>query len=161
MLLSRSKRRRHVAGLTLIEVLIVLGILGVLVGIGAARFSPNAARAYSNDLQALFQQARFEAIKRNAPVAVIWDSAATTFRSVEGGANPCEGESVLGTADAARYPRITIDTTFEDGRGLVWLPSGQARSCELSAFAATIARVSDGRNERVLKVSLTGKVDIE
>lgn len=146
----------------MIEALIALGILGIIVGIGAARFTPNSARAYANDLQALFQQARFESIKRNAPVAVVWDSDAVAFRSVDGGSgNPCEGDLVLGVAEAARYPRVTVDTTFEDGRGLVWIPSGQARSCELTAFAATIAKVADGKNERVLRVSMTGKVEIE
>lgn len=148
-------------GFSILELLIVLSILGILMGFGITRVGTNSARAYSNDLQALFQQARFEAIKRNVPIAVIWSLSDRSFYSVSGNVNhPCNGTLVLNRAEADRYPRVSIDTNFFDGEGLVWLPSGQARSCSFTMFAETIARIQDERQARVLTVSLTGKVTV-
>lgn len=149
-------------GFSVLELLIVLSILGILMGFAVSRVGSNAARAYSNDLQALFQQARFEAIKGNAPIAVIWSASDRTFYSVGGDANhPCKGTNVLTRAEANQYPRVSIDTDFFDGEGLVWLPSGQARSCSFTMFTETIAHIQDERQSRVLTVSLTGKVTVE
>ncbi len=149
-------------GFSLIELLISLAIIGVLAAIGAATFAPQGGRAYANDVRAVFQQARFEAVKRNVPVAVVWSVGANEFRAVLGSvATPCTQSTVLVRASPSEYARVTVDSRFNDGEGIVWLPSGQARSCSYGAFLETIAIIDDGRTEREVTVTLTGRVTIE
>lgn len=142
--------------------LIALAILGTLLGIGVSRFGSSDARAYSNDIKALVQQARFEAVKRNVPIAVTWNGASDEFRTVMGDpATPCTPIATLATAGHSNYRLAEVDPGFADGQGLVWLPSGQARSCGLGAFSPTIARVTDRSREFTVTVTLTGRVTIE
>lgn len=155
---STSTRR----GLSLIEIIIGLAIIGILTGIGAVAFAPPGGRAYANDVRAIFQQARFEAVKRNVPVAVVWDAGSDEFRSVLGSiGTPCDQTTVLTRASPREYARVTVASNFADGDGIVWLPSGQARSCGYGPFVQTIATIDDGRVEREVTVTLTGRVTIE
>lgn len=152
-------------GVTLLEGLIVVAIIGILAAIIGARYEQPGARLYANDLQALVQQARFEAVKRNVPVAVLWREADREFVSVPGTvADPCGGTDVLSAARADTYRRVqlVVEPLAEGGDGrLVWLPSGQARSCTFVGYEGAIARISDPRAERTVSVTLTGRVTIE
>jgi prepilin-type N-terminal cleavage/methylation domain-containing protein len=147
-------------GFSLIEIIVAMSILGILAAIGASAYRTPGARLYSNDVRALVQQARYEAIRQNAPVAVVWNPGLSAFQTVLGTlAQPCQDATVLNTTAATRYPRVTVDVEFVDG--LVWLPSGQARNCSYGPFSAVIATIGDGRDERVVTVTLTGRVTIE
>ncbi len=158
----RVDSSRSSQGFTLLEALIAISIIGILLGIGIPRFAGSDARAYSNDVKALVQQARFEAVKRNVPIAVVWNASADEFRTVLGTvAEPCVPGTVLATARHSEYRRVEVDPGFGDGQGIVWLPSGQARSCGLGAFSPTIARIADQNREFVVTVTLTGRVTIE
>lgn len=150
------------AGFTILELVVGLAIIGILSAIGAATFAPQGARAVSNDVRAIIQQARFEAVKRNVPVAVVWDVASEEFRAVIGSVStPCAQSTILTRASARSYARVTIDSRFANGEGIVWLPSGQARSCGYGPFLETIAIIDDGRSHREVTVTLTGRVTIE
>lgn len=147
-------------GFTLIEALIALAIIGVLASIGFSSFREPGARLFANDVRALVQQARFEAIKQNVPVAVVWSVDTSEFRTVLGTvAAPCNEDTVLNRADSARYRNVSVNVEIEDG--LVWLPSGQARSCSYGPFGEAIATVSDGNGSRQITVTLTGRVTIQ
>jgi prepilin-type N-terminal cleavage/methylation domain-containing protein len=150
------------AGFSLLEILIAIAMLGVLVGFGAMQIRARSATAYARDLKGLVQQGRFEAIKRNRPIAVIWSESAGEFRTVLGSEDqPCDPEEVLATASPANYRRLNVDSSFSDGDGIVWLPSGQARACDLGVFSEHIAVLNDGNTSRTVTVSLTGRVTIE
>lgn len=150
------------SGFSTVELLIVLAVLGILLGLGVQRFGSNGARAYSNDVRSIVQQARFEAVKRNAPVAVIWNGSANEFRTILGsGVTPCVPGSVLVTAAASRYRGVSVETEFLNGDGIVWLPSGQARSCSLGVFSPAIAEISDRNHQYNVTVTLTGRVTVE
>lgn len=156
----RRRATDHRLGVTLIEVVIVLAMLGVLLSIGAASFRPSESRLYANDVRALIQQARFEAVRRNVPVAVVWDAADDAFLTVLGNdADRCDASTVLNRATASTYRQVEVDIEFDDG--LVWLPSGTARSCNLGAFSDVIAVISDRFGSRTVTVSLTGRVTIQ
>ena len=147
-------------GITLIEIIIAMSILGILLGIGAASFRPSESRLFANDVRALIQQARFEAVRRNEPVAVVWNEADAAFLTVRGSdAQPCQPTIVLNRATATTYRRVEVDIEFDDG--LVWLPSGNARSCSYGAFSDVIAIISDNYGSRTVTVTLTGRVSIE
>ncbi len=150
------------SGVTLLEVLAVMGVLGVLLSIGALTLRTPGPQLFANDLRALVQQARHEAVKRNQPVAVLWDAQARRFvTSLPGGEVVCEMGTELAERRLAEYPRLSIETTFVDGEGVVWLPSGHARSCAMGSFERAIATISDGSTTRTVTVTLTGRVEIE
>lgn len=161
---SSASSIRCYSGITLVETIIVLAIISILVGIGASQMNGPGARTYSNDLRAAIQQARFEAIKRNVPIAVIWVEESSEFQTVQGDPDdPCVagGEDVLVRTGFSEYRRVTVNPGFGDGEGLVWLPSGHARSCSFGPFTPTIAEIRDPGNELRLTVTLTGRVTIE
>ncbi len=54
----------------------VVAIIGILAAIGIAAFRPPSARLAAQDFQALLQEARMEAIKRNRPVTIALDADA-------------------------------------------------------------------------------------
>ena len=156
--LELQVRRRW--GITVIEMMVALAVLGILLGIGATRFRAAEARLYANDVRALVQQARFEAVRRNAPIAVIWDESDSAFLTVRGSdAQPCEPTEVINRASAETYRRVSVDIEFDDG--LVWLPSGSARSCGYGSFSEVIAIVADNYGSRRVTVTLTGRVTVE
>jgi len=149
-------------GFSLIEMLIALAIIGILLAVGVSRFGSNSARAYTNDVKAIVQQARFEAVKRNVPVSVVWNSGSDEFRTVLGTASsPCTAGTILAIASHQQYRGVVVDSSFADGDGVVWLPSGQARSCGLGPFSPTIAEISDSSRSFTLTVTLTGRVTVE
>lgn len=61
-------------GFSLAEVLMALAILGILLSLGFSQLKPPAARALAGSVKTVIQQARFEAIKRNRAVTVIFHS---------------------------------------------------------------------------------------
>lgn len=67
------------AGLTLVEILVILSILGMLAAISGnalMKYLPRADLKYAaRTITSLCQHARMEAIKRNAPVALIFNQA--------------------------------------------------------------------------------------
>lgn len=164
-ILSLPGDRRPSQGFSLIEMLIALSILGILIAIGAMSFGSQGARAYSNDVRALIQQARFEAVKLNTPIAVVWNQGEQEFRSLrydsDSSGPPCEGPITISRANFKEYRGVVVEPGFDHGDGIVWIPSGQARSCSMGAFTPTIARVSDRQRSLEVTVSLTGRVTIE
>src|SRR5690606_15290217 len=114
------------------------------------------------DVRAIVQQARFEAVKRNVPVSVVWNAGNSEFRTVLGSSGtPCLEGSVLATASHQPYRGVTVSSSFADGDGVVWLPSGQARSCGLGAFSPSIAQISDSSRSYTVTVTLTGRVIVD
>ena len=69
---AADRRRR---GVTLVELLISIGIIGILLSLTSFLRTPSST-VFARDAQSLYQQARLEAVKRNRPVAVIWDADA-------------------------------------------------------------------------------------
>ena len=143
--------------------MVALAVLAVLAGIGAVNLRTPGPQLFANDLRALVQQARHEAVKRNQPIAVRWDAAGARFVTTvpENASAPCAAGSEIAQRRLDEYPRLSITTTFVDGEGVVWLPSGHARSCQLMAFERAIATIRDGSSERTVVVTLTGRVEIQ
>ena len=155
----QSESRR---GFSVIELLIALSILGILLGIGASLIRTPSARLYANDVRALIQQARFEAVKLNRPVAIVWNETLNSFVAGVGTIDdPCDFDAPVVTADSRAYARMTINPGFGSDDGLVWLPSGQARDCAFGTFPQTIATINDGRLTQRVTVTLTGRVTIQ
>jgi prepilin-type N-terminal cleavage/methylation domain-containing protein len=153
-------------GATLLEVLVVIAVFGVLVAIGAYRLQAPAQAVAANDVEALIQRARIEAVKLNRAVAVTFSDADRTFtmrsNDVGGGASCDANTTVLRTLDIRDvYPRVTVQVVVGDGgQGVVWLPNGLVRSC-VSAGRGTMTAVMsfDGRSSTVT-VAQSGRVSV-
>lgn len=156
---------RRLAGMSMIEVLIVIAVLGILMGIGVSRISPPSSRLLSNDIKSMLYQSRYEAVKRNQPVAFVWDAQSQTFQvrldeASSDVADQCDGERVLVTKPVADYPRVSVTVDMATN-GVVWLPSGQGRTCAGAPMVAGQIRVTSGEKEKVVSFTLGGKVSIE
>lgn len=143
---------RGQSALSVIEVLIVLAILGILLAIAIPNLRPPAAQLAANSVQAFVQQARFEAIRLNAEVAVT--VADGRFASRSGG---CSG-NVLRTLDLAEYPQVSAS-----GGDLIWTHTGQVRSCGGSALGVNgVAwQIADERRALTVQVGAGGAVTVE
>ena len=163
------------SGFSLLEVIIVIAILGILLAIVAWQFPSQSARAYANDVRAILLQGRYEAIKRNRPIAVLWSEANQEFFTVlssAGGDDPCSTGTVLLRASSRDYARTSVTIQIDrdggleaigdedDDVGVVWLPSGQARSCLFAVLPRTIATIADPRSTREISISVAGKVEV-
>lgn len=141
-----------------------MAIIGILFSIGAWSLRGDSAKTYANDVQSLVQQARFESVKRNVPISVQWEVADRRFTALLGNeGDPCAGTEIIVGRSADEYRGLNVTFDEDEAPVLVWLPSGQARSCDLSPFPGTLARIvpeSDG-SARIVRVSITGRVTVE
>lgn len=145
-------QRRTQPGLTIIEMLIVLAILGILLAIAIPNLRPPAAQLAANSVQAFVQQARFEAIRLNGEVGVTFENGRFTSR-----AGGCSG-SVVRALDLLEYPQVAAS-----GGSFQWLHNGEARSCTGGAIGVNGVswRVSDSRRETTVRVGPGGVVTVE
>lgn len=148
-------------GFTALEVILAVAIVGILLGIGFVRLQPPASRLYANDLKAQLLQAKYEAVKRNLPVAVVWNSGSSAFETRFDASlvDPCNGSSVLATNKATDYPGVAVSTTMSPG--VVWFPNGQGVTCTNGTGIASVTTISDGRTTRTVSVHLGGGVQIQ
>jgi prepilin-type N-terminal cleavage/methylation domain-containing protein len=150
-------------GFSLIELLIVIAILGILLALAFSLRAP-VASVFARDVQALYQQARLEAVKRNRPVAVVWDAAAGRLEArVSTGAPTvgaaCAGDVLVRGLAPNEYGRVVVTADFAHG-GAVWLPSTLMRGCAGPATSAQTLTIDDSRRSVAVRVSTTGEVSV-
>lgn len=152
-------------GLTIIELLVVIAVLGVLLSVSVTFINPPNTRVFAGEVKAAASQSRYEAVKRNRPVAFTWDSDAREFVTRFDDASrqvpdTCDGDTVLTTKSATQYRSMAV-TTDMIGGGIVWLPSGQGRTCNGAPISGNTIDISDGSNSRSVTIAAGGKVSIE
>jgi general secretion pathway protein H len=144
-----KRTRRSVAGFTLLELLVVLGIIAVVLGtMIIAR--PNASGARVNTaaraILATLRLARAQAIERNAEIVVSIDPQTRTIRSPQGKWQLPDGvHMALTYAESERVGALG---------GLRFYPDGQSSGGEISLGLG-------GRNARLTVSWLTGEARIE
>jgi prepilin-type N-terminal cleavage/methylation domain-containing protein len=159
-------------GFTLIEMLVTLGVIGILLGMVGLTLRVPSAQLYANDVQAVIRQARLQAIKFNKPVAITWNAATQSFvsrREADSVVPPtaptvssaCSGTKTIATKAASEYGG-NLTVTARIGNGLVWLPSGLLTTCSGLPTAIMGIKITDSRNvERQLMISIAGEVSIQ
>ena len=147
-------------GYTLVELLIVLALAGLFttmyVGSRPGRLGGAVAA-----LRSQVAAARFEAIQRNVPVAVVLRGAQDSFVTLAstGFGSVCEEGVEVAQLDLGEFPGVEAESVPPGG--LVWLPSGSGRTCGGSgAFNQTIVLSEGKRTGRVI-VSRAGRIRSE
>lgn len=147
----------------MLELLLLVALLGII-SVGAFLFLPDDASRTAEDLARAFQQARFEAVKREVPVAVVWDDGLGAVR-VWVNATDCLGSGVLLRTLDLSDRRVESIAVGVPGGGLIWLPSNFARDCGNNAlFVGTTTDegivVTGRRIERNVEITAAGLVTV-
>jgi prepilin-type N-terminal cleavage/methylation domain-containing protein len=159
----RSAALNHArAGHTLLELLVVLGLMGMFTA-WALHARPSRVALAAVALRTQLLQARYAAIERNEPVAVVYRDGEQAFLTLASGeldvAAACESGEEIARLRLSEFPRVRV--TKVPANGVVWLPSGTGRTCTGGgAFNQTIALADPVREARVI-VSRAGRVRSE
>ena len=150
--------RQKNTGMTLIEVMVVVAIIGIVVAIAVPSFSTmlenqrikGAAEAVLADLR----WARAEAIKRNAPVRVTFTTGSSWSYTING--DPTGTNTLLKTVNGSDFPSTALQTARFAGR-VAFTTFDPVRGTNLNNGTATITsnNLSAG-----VKVSTLGRVRI-
>jgi prepilin-type N-terminal cleavage/methylation domain-containing protein len=110
---NKCLKKQNNAGMTLMEVLIVLAVLSILAGIvipaWTSRLPEYRLRAASRDLCSNLQRAKQEAILQNTECAVYFDTANNSYQIVGGGPDAlCDG-SPEGTPPVPKNDDILLN----------------------------------------------------
>jgi Tfp pilus assembly protein FimT len=148
-----QRRRSNQGGWSLMETLVVFGVIGIMAAVAFPRFrgmtGPYATRAAASQLAAEFAAARLRAISTNCSVRVTYTSSNSTYQVQRqvGGNWTTERQGQLPMNVTVTYTDANSPPTF-NGRGL---PSA----------AVNIPMVySDGGHQRTVGINALGKVTI-
>lgn len=157
--------RKARAGFTLLEMLVVIGIMGIFMGLGIGLLRPSYAYIFANDFRAMLQQARFEAIKRNLPVAVVRSGQQYTTLVKNDAVISCAtaNSTQINIKRAGEYRdvQISLSDTTGTGHGIVWLPTGLARACDSSGVVTGTAAFTSRNTTARVVISQGGRVKTE
>jgi prepilin-type N-terminal cleavage/methylation domain-containing protein len=155
-------------GLSVVELLVVLVIIGIIAAmlpfILGGRRSLELNR-FSTDLNALLQQSRFEAIKRNRPVfVVVQGSTVLAFVDLNRNGTVENNESAtprwtLRLSDYQPVPTLSTDLGNASNRGLRWTPDGLVTQIGSTTAIAPgkFVMTLNGRT-RLLCISAAGRI---
>lgn len=140
----------------------VLALTGLFT-VWALQARPSRVAAAAVALRTQLMQARFVAIERNTPVAVVFRDHETAFVTLAAGdlsiAEACEAGEELARLQLSEFQGVRV--TSVPAKGVVWLPSGSGRTCSGGgAFNQTIALSDNVRPARII-VSRAGRVRSE
>jgi len=129
--LNKNKFKKLQQGMTLIEMLLVLAILGILLGV-AAFTKPWSfeGRRFAEDVRRTLQVVKSEAAKRNRSVWVeVQDDAIVAFTGTPTAGCGVTPEEEIARVDATAYHGgFTLSTDYPGGL-VRWNPQGFPRDC--------------------------------
>lgn len=150
-------------GFTMIELLIVIGMLGILATMAVSNLRAPAARVAADSVSSTIQHARFEAVKRNRPVVVRVEPGLGYLRLFEASdatTIDCEpGSGPLKTLDVSEFRGVSLTG---DAQAFVWLPSGQLRGCNGAWLMNDLTLgLTDAKSNAAVRISTGGEVTVQ
>lgn len=154
---SEYKTNHHASeqGFSMLELLIALALLGILLSLGFSQLKPPAARILAGTVKSTIQQARFEAVKRNRAVAVVFYEDHIELRSNRTSQHESCDSAATDLLRKVTWPSFGT-TKLHKKRSdalptsLYWLPSGHARKCSGGAYFDTLAVTVRGMTYHVI-----------
>jgi len=150
-----------IAGVTLIELLMVLVIVGILAGLAAPQFGgfmkQQALLAESKRITSLLKLARSEARARSAPVTLSRTAGSGWGNTIRLGepATPLRTQEELIRTSESSGRVLAVDASF-NGNTITFSPRGWVQS----AFTIAICTSStDSTNGRLIQVNRVGKIN--
>jgi prepilin-type N-terminal cleavage/methylation domain-containing protein len=144
------------SGFSLVEMLVAIAVLGILLSIPFLVISSPNARLFTEELKSFLEQNRFEAIKRQYPVAITWDSINKVFiaSQIASPSVSCSSGTELSRLELSKFPRLDL-TQNQLSSGIVWLPNGFVKDCNgLNLTSALNVRATSTRGSQ-LSLSLS------
>lgn len=155
-------------GFSLIELIVTIAIAGIGLSLISTLSSPSQKQLLANDIKAMVQQARFESIKRNVAVAVVWDDNAGNLFMYANTANNtnCSGSnlSLIGTKYLSDYRHVSVSSNLggSPNKGIIWLPTSTLKDCSNNLVNGTFTVTDTKRdNSTTVTVSQGGKVVVQ
>jgi type IV fimbrial biogenesis protein FimT len=172
---SCARCARDPAGLTLIELLIVLVLAVILLGVAAPAFHQSLQRlrvqAASNDLQAAINLTRSQAMARGRkvlmaplePAGANWQSGWAVFVDTNSNRRPDPGEPLIYRHDKLRDD-VIITSRFTSGGAPTYIAYNAAgRTCRadnsLTARWGTLS-LTQGEHARNVIINMLGRVRV-
>ncbi len=158
--MSDSKRT---AGLSMLEIIITLGIIAILFGLIANAARPPFTTVFANDLAAVVQQSRYEAIQSNGPVVLVHvANKGFEVRTPSNTNSPCSttNAQLLRSLNFTGYGTVNVSMNKQ---GIIWFPNGLVIACDGTQATVNIS-VFDaaGKNKtREITINSIGRVEIK
>lgn len=159
----RNRLPLGLTGLTLVEVLVCLALLGSVAGIGLGFARPAHDARAATALKTLLLWSRAEAMWQGSGVSVSELPLGIGYqaRRLDAVASGCDSGEVIGRLLLAEHPGVRIAAGFGSREGVLWLPTGSGRSCDGGGvISASIVLRSFTGSSRVV-ISSLGRVRVE
>lgn len=150
----------HDRGLSLVEVLVLLAVLGIVAAISFAAVRPSFELRAARAVRSMILQARAEAMWTGSPVAVIELPDGRGFVADRLALPACADGKTITTLHLAEFPGVRLVDGLRTG-GLYWLPTGGGRTCSGGGVISDTLVLGGPRGSAAVIVSSLGRVRLE
>ncbi len=167
---KRNVRFRALRGMTLVELMIVIGLLGVLATLAAPSFSEfrlrEQVKGAANNLYTDLQFARSESVQRNRAVSVSVTSGSSWCYGIHEGNTQCDCETAgscsIKTVSSSDFNNVQIDeAAFGSQAWYVIDPRrGQIIDDTGAAASGTVTFTAGGGKDLRAAVNAVGRVSL-
>ncbi len=149
---------RASAGLTLLEILIVLALVAAVGAVGLRAGRPSGGRQAASAVRSLLVWGHLQALWSGVDVAVVPVPGGMVARAADGG-DACAGGRRLRTLAWSTFAGVRPQVELR--AGIVWRAVGGALSCAGGGVISGSVVLADARRRYRIVVSSLGRVRVE